>query len=895
MSLKLTLLLSGCLAIVCTVAMGQQCASGSALSGLVTDPQGKGVVGATVTLRSAHAVSSATGEGGRFVFGCTDKAQEVVVKADGFQAGKLTLKAGVTNVRIQLKLADLKQVVDVREEDGASSSNALTLDRKALAAMADDPDDFKRQLQSLAAANGSVPGKTAVDVDGFQDMGQIPPKSAIASIRVAPDLYSAEYAAPPYQGGRVEIETKPGGAPSGAVFTDVGPALASARTPLSNTATPASQLHYGFELGGAIKRNRSGYFVSMERRDISEFSVVDAVLPNAAGTPVPFHQAVAAPQRLWMGNARADSQLNSKNTLNVSFTTRLESLRNAGVGGLTLPEAGYDQVQSAYALRVSETAVVNETLVNQLRFSSSWTGSTEQPLSTAPSLVVAGAFTGGGALGGQSTKRENDLTFDETLTWIHGNHSWKFGADGVELSLRNRDLSLFNGQYLFAGLTTVSALQQYIAAEVGAATSYEAISGNPLVSVHQWQEALYAQDEWKIAPRLTISLGLRYSMQTLPASFSNLAPRFGVAWSPDRKQSWVIRAHAGLFYTPVNASVLASEYRLNGVNTSETILYSPMAGATPVVTPESTSVENVRDLAKGLRQTPSVQAQIGIEHTLPKHWQVRFSAAYADSWDVLRSRNINAPLINDSLTDSWSQGENALLAPRPFVPGVNIFQYEPSGVLHGPVLFASVSNHSSKRFSIFAGYLYMNLLTDADSPDFLPESSYSGSNELAPPSWEARHQLFLISQVSLPGAISFSSEFALASGRPYNVTTGLDNNGDGSYNDRPSLVTQPGPGVFSTPFGLLDTAAINGNLPRDIGTMPITAHLDAALSRTFQLHARGLSRDTNQAITLSLRAANLLNHTNATAISSVVGSPTFGQAIAAEPGRRLAAGLRFTF
>jgi hypothetical protein len=893
MSLKHTLLLSGCLTIVATVAMGQ-CLSGSALTGVVTDPQGEVVVGAAVTLMSEHPVSSSTGEGGKFFFVCMNQAQKIVVTAEGFQAAELPLKAGVTNVRVQLKLADLKQVVDVQEEDGRGSSNVLTLDRKAIAAMADDPDDFKRQLQALAAVNGGAPGKTALDVDGFQDIGQIPPKSAIASITVAPDLYSAEYASPPYEGGHVEIETKPGGAPSGAVFAYMGPAITSARTPLSETATPANQRHYGFELGGPIQQNKSGYFVSLERRDIAEFGVVDAVVPNATGTAVPFHQAVARPQRLWMGNVRGDTQLNSKSTLSVSYTTRLESLQNAGVGGLTLPEAGYDQAQSANALRVSETTAVNENLVNQVRFSSSWTDVTQQPLSTAPSMVVAGAFTAGGALGGRSTKREQDLIFDEALSWVHGNHSFKFGADGLAVSLRNRDLTLFNGQYLFAGLTTVSALQQYVAAQSGLAnsfaTSYQAISGNPLVSVHQWQEALYAQDEWKIAPRLTLSLGLRYSVQTLPASFSNLAPRFGVAWSPDRKQLWVIRAHAGLFYTPINASLLESEYRLDGLNSLERMLYSPLVGTTPIAAPGSISVENLRLLANGLRQTPSVQAQIAIERSLPKHWQAQVSAAYADSWDVLRSRNINAPF-----TSSWPEGENVLLAPRPIVPGVNIFQYEPSGVLHGPVLFASVSNHAYKRFNIFAGYLYMDLVTDADSPDFLPESSYWESNQLARPSWEVTHQMFLISQVSLPGAISFSSEFAIASGRPYDVTTGQDNNGDGSYNDRPSLVTQPGPGVFPTPFGLLDTAVVDGNLPRDIGTMPMTVHLDAALSRTFKLRRRGLSGDTNQAITASLRAANLLNHTNVTAISGVVGSPTFGQAVLAEAGRRIEAGLRFTF
>ena len=59
--------------------------------------------------------------------------------------------------------------------------------------MADDPDDFKRQLQVLAATSGGAPGQAIITVDGFQNSSTLPPKSSIASIRVNPDMFSAEY------------------------------------------------------------------------------------------------------------------------------------------------------------------------------------------------------------------------------------------------------------------------------------------------------------------------------------------------------------------------------------------------------------------------------------------------------------------------------------------------------------------------------------------------------------------------------------------------------------------------------------------------------------------------------------------------------------------------------
>jgi hypothetical protein len=123
----------------------------------------------------------------------------------------------------------------------------------------------------------------------------------------------------------------------------------------------------------------------------------------------------------------------------------------------------------------------------------------------------------------------------------------------------------------------------------------------------------------------------------------------------------------------------------------------------------------------------------------------------------------------------------------------------------------------------------------------------------------------------------------------------MDNNGDGVFNDRPSVAAQPGIGIYQTPFGLLSVNGLNGNLVRNAGTMPALIHLDSNLSRAFELHSHGLSNDRRQTITLNARSANLLNHTNVAYVGNVVGSPTFTQPLAAEPARRVEFGIRYTF
>ena len=128
---------------------------------------------------------------------------------------------------------------------------------------------------------------------------------------------------------------------------------------------------------------------------------------------------------------------------------------------------------------------------------------------------------------------------------------------------------------------------------------------------------------------------------------------------------------------------------------------------------------------------------------------------------------------------------------------------------------------------------------------------------------------------------------------PYNITTGTDNNGDGNFNDRPSYASAPGQGVFSTRFGLLTINTVNGTIPRNLGTMPATTHLDMNLRRSFVLNPK--DKDHLRTLAFNARSANLLNHTNATAVNTVLSSSTLGQVLTAEAARRVELGVRFSF
>ncbi len=891
------------------VASAQQCAGGGRVEGTVLDPNGNAIAGAAV--RAADGTSATADASGRFVLPCAQPGT-LTVDAEGFAPGTAAVRVagGVAHLTIRLTVARVETDVQVGDSDSndkldaATNAGASALDAKQVAQLADDPDDFQRQLQVLASSSGGIPGNAKITVDGFQNASALPPKSSIAAIRVNPDMFSAEYEDPPYEGGRIEIITKPGADTyHGAVFFIDSDGSFNATDPFSVTATPAGKRRYGFELSGPLQKKKSDLSLALEKRDIDEFNVVNAVTLDG-----PLHQTVAAPQRLWIASARADFQVSAKDIATLSFSANTNNLGNQGIGGLTLPEAGYDSLKSEYDLRLTNTQTLSPNLLHETHIGFTWKRTAQTPLSTAPNLQVAGYFQGGGATEQNLNDRERNLEIDDDVLLTRGKQSWKIGAQSLGIFVHDYDPDTFNGAFVFGGgsapaldgtggTANIDGLEQYRRAQLGlpggVPTTYQLTSGTPLVPFTQWRLALYVQDTIKLAPRLDLSAGMRYSFQTSPETFANFGPRLGLSWAPDKKSAWVFHLRAGLFNYPIDQSLTVEAYRLNGTRQSEALVYQPSFAAPLTPVPGSLAVSTVRAYPRSFEQVPVFQTQSGIEHDFPHHWHALANLFYAASWGDTRTRNINAPLVGASL-GAAPDPIAALLAPRPGAPNRNILQYQNSGHLNGTVTFLGLDQHSYKRFGFFAGYLHFDFTGNTGRGAVEPQSSYSDAGERARPDWARNHQVFVFGNVNLPWKLALSPQFDAHTGNPYDVTTGTDANGDGDFNDRPSYAPAgaTGSGVYATRFGLLTTNAVNGDVGRNRGTMPTVVHLDLNLSRAWKL---GGGKESSRTLTLNARTANLLNHTNVTAVGSIVSSPTFTQSLAAEAARRLELGARFAF
>ncbi len=885
-----------------------QTCDGSTISGIVRDSTAALIPGASVALDGK--ATRVSGPDGRFSFPCVAAGKHALTAAfQGFAPYVVqvtTPHAGDLAFRL-VPSAEASVTVDADDSDmqvaAPGGGNGIVVAGKQLQTLADDPDDLLRELQQLAAASGGSPSSTTISIDGFQDNAQLPPKDSIAFINVSPDLFSAEYREPPFGGGRVEVYTKPGAKSyRGSLFGTNSSSFMNARDPFTTTTGSLGKQRYGFSFTGPIRKQGSNFSLNLEHRSIDETVAVNAVTPDANGNPVSSLDTVPVPQRLWEGNARVDWQLGPKNIAFVSFSANVNHLQNLGVGGQTLREAGYEVGRSDYTVRGSDVTTATAHLVHEARISFEHNAAAYIPTSTAPSLQVAGYFTGGGASIGNERDSHSRTEFDDDIILNTDRHLIKAG---VQLLFFRRNYIVptsFNGTYIFSGVAAsgtgspaTTALQQYLLALAGStATEFNNVAGNPNVITSQVRFAAFYQDNVKLNSKWSAFFGFRYAFETDPAVYNGFAPRGGFSYTPDKKQTWVIKSHVGIFNGQISSDEAQELHREDGVQRVTSLIYnpvfgSPFTGATPI--------HAYRTLAPGFHLPTYVIGDLSVSKDLPFGFNLNGQEVLLHFITDERTVNINQP--------TGPNGAPSPYGPRPFTPNVNILQARNDAGGQGHGEFIGLSNFKLKHVQFFVGGLHLNIRQDSeDSLFFQPQSAYTDAGETAIRTDQGFWQVFGNVTVALPYKLSLSGNGYANGGRPFNLLTGADNNGDGDFNDRPQFAPSgtaaDGKTVFNTPFGLLTNngTLVNGipvaPIARNLGRLPWNFHLDVNLQRAFKLN-RDAKATHPQTITANIRSANFLNHTNVTSEDNILGTPQFLLPIAADTARRVEFGLRYSF
>ncbi|HEV7683001.1 MAG TPA: carboxypeptidase regulatory-like domain-containing protein [Pyrinomonadaceae bacterium] len=871
---------------------------------------------------------------------------------------------------------DIKLLVTVAESVEVSSqtpgslttdtnAGALILNRFDVEVLPEDPEDLAAALRAMAGPVAG-PSGTQFTVDGFANTGQpLPTRETIREVRINQNPFSAENDRLGF--GLVQIFTRPGTDKlhGDAAFNFSDESLNS-RNPFAPTRAPFQTRIYSASLSGPVAPKKASFFISFNRRELNENTFINATILDPLLRITAFRDTVLTPQRRTSINPRLDYLLNPNHTLVVRYSYFDSRSDNFGVGGFSLPERAYNVRMTTQTLQVSETAVINKNSVNEFRFQFIPETRDDFGNNSLPTINVLNAFISGAPAVGPSTNPERRLWFQDNLTWIFNNHTFRSGVRVRHSTIRDVSPNNFGGTYTFAGgagpqlnandqpildvegnpvIVPLSSIERYrrtlvfqaqglppaeIRALGGGASQFSLAAGDPEARTKQIDFGAFIQDDWRLRQSLIINLGMRYDIQTNARKTLNLGPRVAFAWSPNLKGNQtpqtVVRGGFGIFYDRFNEGLTIETNRFNGVRQRHFVTSDPaILNLFPLV-PDAATLAAVHLSQTLVRRDPdlrlpyTLQGAFSIERQFPFRTTATINFVTTRILHLLRSRNINAPVPGTFVPGQPGRGV------LPFGNVGNIFEFESSGRLNQNQLIISINNRISNKFSLAVNYTLNKARSDTDGARTFPANAYDLTTEYGDSAFDVRHFFFLNGTLEVPYGVRLSPLIVAFSGRPFDITTGADLNGDEVFTDRPALATDPGgPGVVVTKYGPFDLNPAPGQsiIPRNYARGPAFFTVLLTASKTFKFGtigsgvqgaqanvpnaARNATAEKKYSLVVSVRALNLFNRTNLATPTGDLSSPFFGESTATAGGfgfntnipsvgnRRIEAQIRLTF
>jgi hypothetical protein len=944
----------------------------ASLEGGITDASGAVIPEAAVRIRNLQTsatFAAATNKDGLFFFPVlslgTYELSASHPRFTTFNLDDLAVTVGAKiNLPIVLKVAGTHEYVQVNAAppliETTRTQASETIDRRAVENLPVNGRDFvsfalltpgvtvdvrgglsfggQRAMNSLLVdgANnddtywGQPSGGTGFTLDGRQpyDLSL----AAVQEFQVNTSSYSAEFGRA--GGGVINAVTRSGtDAFHGSAFWFYRDHSMNATDPVNKlNGLPKDPFHFnqfGGTVGGPVNRDRLFFFLDYEALRSNAANAVSLGLPWAFRlspdptvaafqqraldylTPRAFPWVQPLSQNDYL--AKLDWTASPKHLL----TLRWNLQRFVGPGDGT-PQTSFENtapgILRTETLAASLTSKLSSTLVNTFRFSyyednNGFLANSNNPeadiFEGGQEVLIIGRFSGGPQV---SQIRRGQ--WSETVSYLHGRHNLKFGADVLMDRTTFFIAKNFSGSYVFGSLESFGRSLASTPSPSPEDSYTQAFSGigTPGSITHPDILALagFAQDEWRVKPRLTLNLGLRYDIQltagppvknpsaalaaagidtsALPTDTNDIAPRLGVAWSPLSSGRLAVRAGYGIFYALTPSVMTARAYFQNGISvqTHTFVGGTPSASLTPsypntvcgppypsgsppscAAPPQGASNPTIQAFAPNYRQPYVQQGSLGVEGQLGKDWAA--SATYllskGTALQLVHSANLGTPTTLATIgiantEEVLSYRKFTLPPPIAGFDRILLFESDGSSIYHGLALQAR--KRFSQDFQLQCSYTFSKVIDNnpnvyALSPNpgnnLLVQDSSDPSADRGPGSNDQRHRLVLGGMWKL----NYGSRLAPA---PRTVLAGWQLSG--------ILVAQSGqPYSGMVRFDLNnDGNSMNDRTPglgRNTFYIPASVSLNPRLAHTFSLLEKAR-------LEMIWEAFNVLNHANIAAV-----------------------------
>ncbi len=582
----------------------------------------------------------------------------------------------------------------------------------------DRSDNFRRPPEEagIFSLTGGTPFSNNLTIEGLDNNDDraarerfIPSTHAVEEVQVITNQFSAEYGRA--SGGRVNLRLRSGANRfHGRAFyyfrdesLNANPFMRNA-DPIRGKRLPFQNHNPGGSFGGPIKRDKLFFFSAYEHDYIFDKAEIVALLPVATnptfalpkpnGTNLGFTAldrngksvevnggAAVGLYDLTLTTPRVAHTWQTRGDLyftpNHNGFAILTLARNTDERGFPGGRRTLDTIRrtgrNSHSIAIGNNLVISSRMISNARFQFSQLLPADAPPNDNPVVIIniddprdvignananpltrSGNLTAGSSNLSGTDRRERRYQFQETLNYLRGKHSIRFGVDAQSIQSRFIDLSDSTGTFTFASPADFLANK-------ASRYQHRFFTDSELRNTYV---GIFAQDDWKARRNLTVSLGLRWDNETILQDRNNFGPRASFAWSPRESNKMVVRGGYGIFYNRallrtlddfvLTSNAIAIDTNNEAAKSLLTSLQFPATLKSDDARVKQFGVREagfIRRLSSGFRIPESYQASFGFERELARGFKFEVNYIFNRGLHLWREVNANAPRLPDGFNN----------------------------------------------------------------------------------------------------------------------------------------------------------------------------------------------------------------------------------------------------